>query len=134
LLFNAPSMQAPLNAPVTISLRAENVSGLFAAPLRVKYDPTVLRLNRIEPGTLMTADGQQVNFSHQVVPQTGEIIVTLNRLPGTGPVNGSGPLLNFVFDTVGKGNSQVTVSEAGLKNMELQPIEAGQPSLSVVVQ
>jgi general secretion pathway protein D len=134
LLFNTPSVQAPLNAPVLVSLQAENVSNLFTAPVRVKYDPAVLRLNRIEPGSLMTADGQQVNFSHQVVPQTGEIIITLNRLPGTGTVSGSGPLVNLVFDAIGKGTSQVTVSEAGLKNMELQPIEAGQPSVSVVVQ
>jgi hypothetical protein len=134
LLFSAPSVQAALNVPVMVALQVENVSDLFTAPLRLKFDPAVLRLNRIEPGPLMTGDGEKVNFSHQVVPQTGEVIITLNRLPGTGSVSGSGPLLNLVFDTVAQGNTQVTVSEAGLKNLQLQPIEAGQPSVNVVVQ
>jgi general secretion pathway protein D len=134
LSFNPASVQTELGSAITVPLQVENVQELFTAPLRLKFDPKVLRLTSITPGTLMTADGQKVNFSENTLNDTGEATITLNRIPGTGGVSGSGSLVTLIFQAVGKGTSTVSVVDAGLRNMQLAPITVPPPTLSVVVQ
>lgn len=134
LTFNPPAVETQLSSAVTVNLQLENVTDLFTAPLRLKFDPKVLRLTSIRPGSLMTGDGEKVNFGENTLNDTGEATITLNRIPGTGGVSGSGTLVTLTFQAVGKGSAVVSVVDAGLRNMQLSPITAPAPSLNVVVQ
>jgi general secretion pathway protein D len=134
LTFAPAAVQAQMSAPITVAVQIEGVSDLFTAPMRVKFDPKVLRLNSIQPGVLMTSDGQKVNFSQNTMNDTGEAVITLNRLPGTGGVSGSGQLVVLTFQAVGKGATSVAIVDAGLRNMQLQPVAVTPPVLNVVVQ
>jgi hypothetical protein len=127
-------VQAALNSPVSVQLMLENVSDLSAAPVRIKYDPKVLKLTSIRPGSLMSGDGSKVNFTENTLSEAGEATVTLNRTPGTGSVSGSGALLNLTFQPVGKGTSTVSIIDAGLKNLQMQPIPVQNPSVNIQVQ
>ena len=82
----------------------------------------------------MNADGKDVNFTENTMNDTGEATVTLNRLPGSGGVAGSGAILNLTFEAIGRGTSSVTVSEAEIKNIQQQPISVTPPSTAIVVQ
>jgi hypothetical protein len=113
---------------------AENVTDLSAAPLRIKFDPKVLKLTSVQPGSLMTGDGSKINFSENTLNDAGEANVTLNRTPGTGSVSGSGALLNLTFQAIGRGTSTVAVVDAGLKNSQLQPIAVQSPAVNIAVQ
>jgi general secretion pathway protein D len=128
------ALQAAVNAPVTLTLQLTDARDLFSAPLKIRFDPKILQLQSVQPGTLMIADGQQPNFTHDIANEIGEATITLNRLPGSGGVSGSGPLLSLTFEAVGPGTAQVSVADAALKNMQLQPVAAGAPSVSVTVQ
>ncbi len=134
LIFNTASATAQLNAPVSVQLLLENVTDLYSAPVKLKFDPKVLRLTGIRPGPLMNADGKDVNFTENTMNDTGEATVTLNRLPGSGGVAGSGAILNLTFEAIGRGTSTVTVSEAEIKNIQQQPISVTPPSTAIVVQ
>lgn len=134
LLFAPGAVQAQLNSAVTVTLQLQNVTDLFTAPLRIRFDPKVVKLTAIRPGTLMSADGQKVNFTESTLNDTGEAVVTLNRLPGTGGITGSGNLLNLLFQAVGRGKTTVAVVDPALKTFQLQPITAGAPAVSVAVQ
>ena len=57
--------------------------GPFSAPLQIKYDPKVLKLNDVVQGNLMASDGQQATFTKNIQNDTGEADITLNRIPGT---------------------------------------------------
>ena len=115
-------------------LRAENVTDLFSAPLRIKFDPKVIRLTNVAPGTLLTGDGQKVNFSENTLNDIGEAVITLNRMPGSSAVSGSGALLNLTFQAVAPGTSSVTVLNPDLKNLQLQTITVSAPTAMVTVQ
>jgi general secretion pathway protein D len=117
-----------------VQLVLENVSDLYTAPVKLKFDPKILRLTSIKAGQLMSADGQKINFTESTMNDTGEATVTLNRLPGTGGVAGSGPILSLTFQAIGRGTSNVAVTEAGVKNLQLQPIPVSSPSVSINVQ
>jgi hypothetical protein len=123
-----------VNTPVTLTLQLDNVNGLFSAPFRLRFDPKILRLNSVQPGTLLTGDGQKVNFNANMMNDTGEAVITLNRLPGSGGVTGSGALLQLTFQGVAPGTAAVSVVDPQLKNVQLQPVEVTGPTVQVVVQ
>ena len=81
----------------------ENASDLFSAPVQIKFDPKVLRLNDVAKGTLLGSDGQQVIFTKNILNDTGTATVNLNRMPGTSGVSGSGTLVTLTFQVVGRG-------------------------------
>jgi general secretion pathway protein D len=134
LTFTPGTVQLEADTPVTVTLQLNNVRDLFSAPMKVVFDPKMLRLESVHPGTLMGADGQQPNFTENIANEIGEATITLNRLPGAAGVTGSGSLLQLTFQALAPGTTTVSVADAALKNTQLQPITVGTPSLSVQVQ
>jgi general secretion pathway protein D len=134
LTFNPGAVQTQVAAGFTVAVQLNNITDLFTAPMRIKFDPKVLRLTAIRPGAMMSADGQKINFTENTMNDTGDAVITLNRLPGTGGVSGSGQLVTLTFQAVGKGSTSVTIVDAGLRNMQLQPVAVTPPALNVIVQ
>jgi general secretion pathway protein D len=132
--FTPGTVQTPVNTAVTLTLQLDNVTGLFSAPLRLRFDPKILRLNSVQPGTLLTGDGQRVNFNATTTNDTGESVITLNRLPGSGGVSGSGALLQLTFQAVAQGTATVSVVDPQFKNLQLEPVTVPSPSVQVMVQ
>ena len=123
MIFVPPTVQTELGGQVNIALQLEGVNDLFAAtPVRIKYDPAILRLNDITQGDFMTRDGQKTTFSKDIRNDTGEAWFNLNRLPGSGGASGTGALVTLSFTAIGKGQTSVGVTESSLKNTQLQPI------------
>jgi general secretion pathway protein D len=134
LVFNPATVQAQLSSQVKIGLQAQNMTDLANVPVKVRWDPKMLRLEMISPGTLLSQDGKIVAPSLDIRNDTGDASIEVNRVAGAGGVNGSGPLLQLTFTAVGKGTSNVVVTEAPLKNSARQPIAVQPPTVSVTVQ
>ena len=134
LAFNPASVQAPLSSQVKIVLQAQNMTDLANVPVKVRWDPKVLRLEMISPGALLTEDGKIIAPSLDIRNDTGDASIDVVRLAGAPGVNGNGPLLQLTFTAVGKGTTTVSVTEAPLKNSAQQPIVVQPPSVTVVVQ
>ncbi len=129
-----PAAQLQLGGSLNLVLQAQNMEDLFtASPVRIKWDPKVLRLNEITPGDFLSKDGQRITSAKDIRNDAGEAWVTMNRLPGAGGVNGSGPLATFAFTVIGKGNTKVAVTDFGLKNTQLQPIVVTSPEADITV-
>ena len=111
-----------------------NATDLFSAPLQIKFDPKVLKLNDVVQGNLMSSDGQQVTFTKNILNDTGEADITLNRLPGEGGVTGSGILATLSFATIGRGSTSVTAPAFSPTNSQGQPIANSSPLLTVTVK
>jgi general secretion pathway protein D len=134
LAFNPPNVEARLSNQVTIALQARNMTDLASVPVKVRWDPKVLRLEMISPGALLAQDGKIGAPSLDIRNDTGDASIEVNRVAGAGGVNGTGPLLQLTFTAVGKGITTVSVTEAPLKNSGQQPITVLTPSVSVNVQ
>jgi general secretion pathway protein D len=134
LTFAPATAQVTVNSPVNLTLQLDNVKGLFAAPLRLRFDPQILRLEKVQAGTLLTGDGQRVSFSSETMNDTGEVVVTLSRMPGSGGVTGAGALLQITFQAVAPGLATVSVVDPQFTNTQLQPVTVTAPSINVVVQ
>jgi general secretion pathway protein D len=134
ILFAPGTVQTQLSSMIILGLQAENVTDLAAVPVKIRWDPKILRLERIAPGTLLIQDGNVTAPSLDIRNDTGDASVDINRVAGTAGVNGSGPLMVFQFTAVGKGSSSVSVSDVNLKDSKQQPISVTAPSVTVTVQ
>lgn len=134
LAFSPATAQAQMGMPITVSLQVENVTDIFTAPLRLKFDPKMVRLTEVKLGPFLSGDGQRVTFSENTLNDAGEAVVTLNRYPGSGGISGSGTLLTLTLQPLAQGSTQVTLSELGLRDSQLRPISVAAPMLTVNIQ
>ncbi len=134
LSFAPAKLLGKVNQNVMVVLQVNHGLDLFSAPMRLKYDPKVLKLTEVVRGNALSPDGQKLNFLPVINGELGEARVEMSRLPGSGGVNSSGPLVMFRFQGVGKGSSQVTLEEFGLRNSRNLPIPAPLPAASVTVE
>jgi general secretion pathway protein D len=134
LALSASSPESGVNSTVTVNVNVENVTDLFSAPLKVRYDNKVLKLVEVTRGGFLGGDGQEVSFSETKVTDPGGAVVTMNRVPGAGGISGSGALLFLKFQTLGAGSSEVTVSDVVLRDSKLQVIPVQQPTATITVK
>jgi general secretion pathway protein D len=123
-----------MGAPVSVQIRVENATDVFAVPLRLNYDPAALRLVDIQPGEFLSQGGQQVIFSRNIpADRSGAASANMNRVPGSGGASGSGTLVTVTFEPLRPGSSQVTVDQFSLRDTRLQPIVSGLPPVNVTI-
>ena len=91
-------------------------------------------MTSVQAGTLIAGDGTKIDFTPTVMNDAGEVTVNISRKPGSGGVTGSGTVLNVTFQAVGRGSSPVQVLDASFRNMQLQPIAVGAPTMTVNVK
>jgi general secretion pathway protein D len=134
LLFKPSASEVARNAAVTVELQIDNVSELFSAPMRLKYDNKVLKLVEVQRGAFLGGDGQQITFSDSKVEETGTAIINMNRVPGAGGISGSGTLLTLKFVAIGPGVSPVRFEEVTLRDARLETIAVTPPAVAVTVK
>jgi general secretion pathway protein D len=130
LSFVPPAVETHVSAQVVVGLQVDNAIDLAAVPIRVRWDPKILRLNQMTPAGLMAAPGGNPP-SLDIRNDAGDAGIEISRPAG---VNGSGMLMQFTFTAVGKGTSNLTVTELGLRDSQKKSIPATAPSLPVTVQ
>lgn len=132
LVASAP--QVAVGSTFTVQMKVANVRDLAAAPMRLKYDPAVLKLVDVQQGGFLGKDNTEVIFSTVPSRQGGETMIQLQRLPGSGGVAGSGTLLTMKFEALAAGTSPIAVAEFTLRDSKLIQIHATAPQTSVVVK
>jgi general secretion pathway protein D len=133
--FTPARAEGQLGSAITVSLMVENVTDLFTVPVRLQFDPKVLRLNDVTAGSLLTSDGKPLlPMSKNIMNDTGEVSVTLSRAPGSGGVSGSGTLVTFVFQAAAKGTATVSLADFALRDSKLQQISGAPAPLTITVR
>lgn len=132
--FQPSGLKGTVGAPMFLVLQMNRGSDVFAAPLRVQYDPKMLRLVEVIKGNALSPDGTQINFTPTIQQDKGEARVEISRLPGSGGITTSGPLVLFKFEGLAKGTTNVMLPELRLTDSKNQPIPVSIPTVSVTVE
>ncbi len=132
--LNPATVQAKLGGPVVVTLDAVNVTDLAVVPIKLRWDPKVLRLNQATPAALLTKDGNVNPPTLDIRNDSGEATIEMTRVPGVAGVTGSGPLMQLTFSAVGKGSTTIAATEVNLRNSKKEAISATAPSAVVNVQ
>jgi general secretion pathway protein D len=135
ITFSPARAEEQLGGAITVSMIVDNVKDLFTIPFRVKFDPKIVRLNDVMVGGLLASDGKPVlPPSKNIMNDTGEASITLSRMPGAGGVSGSGALMTFIFQAVGKGTTTLTFTEFALRDSRLTQLPAATQPLTITVK
>ncbi len=129
LYMTTPVMTAQMGTLVNVTVQMTGATDLSAAPMKVRYDPKLLKLMEVSKGGLL-GTAEQVNFSRDLTAGT----VRMNRLPGAGGVNGSGSLVTLTFMALGKGSTTIALDEIQLENSKREAIPAVKPELVLTIQ
>ena len=109
----------PPNAPFTVNVHVESATDAASVtPLRVSWDPALLRLNDIAPGELLSRDGGRVTSVKDIRNDAGQATLTMSRAAGSAGVNGTGAVATLTFVALAPGSGRVTVTEMGLMDTQ----------------
>jgi general secretion pathway protein D len=134
VVFSPAQMDTRIGAPINIGVIMDNATDVASAPLTIRYDPRILKLNDVLRGDFMGSDGQQPVFTKNVLNDSGIATIQLNRQPGTPGVNGGGVLVTLQFQAVGRGNTVVNLQNLTIRNSQGLPIATGSPQAEIRVQ
>mgnify|MGYP002628711109 CR=1 FL=1 len=114
--------------PYTVPLTMTNAAGLTSMTLTVTYNPAVLRATVVNEGSAMRADGATTAFVPTIDSNTGRIDLAVARPGDNIGATGSGLLASIVFEAIGPGTSQISLSgvalSAGGQSVPLQFVPA----------
>ncbi len=133
--FNPGSITMPANAPFTVNVQVENATDASSVtPLRVSWDPAILRLNDIAPGELLSRDGGRVTSVKDIRNDSGQASLTVSRAAGSAGVNGNGAVAVLTFVALAPGLGRITVTELGLMDTQNRAANVALSAVPVTVQ
>jgi len=132
----------PVEAPagqLAVDVIAENVTDMYGAEVRLKYDPTKLAVAdvnanqegiQIAPGSLLSPDSGFI-VANDVNEAEGSIVFAMTLLNPAPAVSGSGPLARVTMNVLQEGSSTIDIERAKLVAHDLQTIPSQTEALAV---
>jgi hypothetical protein len=122
-------METAANSPAVVSVVLEGGHDVSSAPMAIRFDPKLLRLDDVTAGDLLAVDGQTPILSKSIQNDTGSAKLSLNRPPGLPGVTApAGVLVKLSFQALGPGVATVGISSVSVRDSQGQPIAAGNPA------
>jgi hypothetical protein len=103
------------------------VTDLTSVAAHLQYDPRILRVVNIVPGDLPQRNAAPLEPVRNILNDVGQADVLITRGPADGGVSGGGSLFSVIFQAVGRGDTQVTLSLLRATSTSGQPIPAAVP-------
>jgi general secretion pathway protein D len=130
--FQPGTLNAQLSSAITVTLFADDVVNMTSVTSQIRFDPSILRVNNIVAGDLAQRNALTAMPSKNILNDQGVAEMSLGRGPADGPVSGSGGLFTVIFQAVGRGNTNVTVTRASMVGAGGQPLQVAPPPPLVV--
>jgi general secretion pathway protein D len=108
--------------PVSIVVKADQVSNLSEAEFVISYDPAVLEFDHAVEGGLLSQGDWATSFSAIPNPELGQIDLRIARLSDVRGARGSGALCTVIFRSKAAGASPVTVVPGSFTNPDHAPV------------
>jgi len=124
---------------ITVDVVIENISNMYGAEFRLRYDPAILAVQdmnpdqngmQIEVGTLLPVDKGFV-VANKVDEATGEIVFAMTLLNPAPPAEGSGPLARVSFKVLQNSPTVLNIEHAKLVAADLQTIPSQTGSMNI---
>ena len=116
--------------PYTVAISATNASRLSGLSLTVTFNPAAVRVRAVQEGSFMRAGGVQATFTQMVDAATGRVDIAVVRTSDSTGVAGTGLLAAILFDAVGGGAANLSVTGTATApggtpaSLQLTPVSA----------
>jgi general secretion pathway protein D len=98
--------------PYTVPVSITGASQISSVTLTITFKPAALRVRNVQEGSFMRTGGVAATFTQQVDAAAGRIDIAIVRSGDATGVAGSGLLAAILFDAVGGGAANLTVTGA----------------------
>jgi len=96
--------------PYTVPISIIGASQLSSVSLTITYNPAALRVRTVQEGSFMRSGGVAAAFTQQADQTMGRIDIAIMRTGDVTGVAGTGLLAAVLFDAVGAGPANLTVT------------------------
>jgi hypothetical protein len=128
-------METRISSTVSVAVVVEGGNDVASAPMVIRYDPKMLKLNDVTAGDFLAADGQAPVLTKNIQNDVGSASVVINRPPGMAGVSGpAGTLVNLSFQAIGRGPTTVSIPNLSVRNSQGQVIASGTPEMKLTIQ
>jgi type II secretory pathway component GspD/PulD (secretin) len=119
--------------PYTVPISITGASQVSSLSLTVTFNPATLRVRTVQEGSFMRTGGVPATFTQQVDAATGRIDIVIVRTGDATGVAGTGLLAALLFDAVGGGPANLTITGAatGPRGAAV-PLQFGTPAAVTV--
>ena len=133
------TQQVAVGQSATVEIRVDNVSGLAAADIELRFNPTIVQVQdadagrdgiQIQPGNFPAPDFVAMNTADN---SAGIIRYALTQLPPHAPVSGGGLMATIVFRGQAAGFADITFNVVNLANAQGQQLGAASQGGSISV-
>ncbi|HTV02962.1 MAG TPA: secretin N-terminal domain-containing protein [Luteitalea sp.] len=113
--------------PYTVPITVNDAQRMSTLSVSVTYNPSVLRVRAVQPGTFLAQGGVTPTFTQQIDPGAGRVDITMLRPGDQVGATGTGLVATLVFEAIATGQSAITPAgvaanpEQGAINLQLQP-------------
>ena len=132
LMFNAPSQPVAAGSTFQVPIVLLGATDIASVPLQIQYDPAILSLVNVNPGDLLSRDGQAVALVHRD-DGPGNITINAARPPGSKGVSGAGVVcvLSFQARVAGQSSLAMTRAAAVTSSQSVLPGKGNTVSITV---
>ena len=116
----------------TVPISLANVSSLGSITVTVTFDPAIVQIVGVSPGTFMSQGGVEPTFVPKMDPQTGRVDIAIAR-PGAAAASGNGLVAAIQFRPLAAGTATLTPTVVGISSTG-QPVSIRTAPATVVVK
>ena len=113
ILLSPPGPEFLVGAgPYTVPISIVGASQISSVTLTMTFNPSALRVRAVQEGSFMRTGGIAAAFTQQVDAASGRVDIAIVRTGDQTGVAGTGLLAAIVFDAVGGGPANLTITGA----------------------
>ena len=103
-------LETQLSSAATVTVNLENATDLASVAAHLQFDPRILRVVNIVAGDLPQRNAAPLQPVRNILNDVGQADVVITRNPADGGITGSGTVFSVIFQAVGRGDTQVSMS------------------------
>ncbi len=115
LVITGP-VQAEKNEELLLTVAVEGAQGLYSAPLFVQFDPGRLALVEVREGEFLKQGEQATQFTSNVNPATGQVVIGARRSDAGSGASGDGTLFTLKMRAVETGSAVVELNRLNFRD------------------
>lgn len=132
--FEPGVVSTKVGQPVTIGIAVDNVTDLFAIPMMLQFDPSVISVEEVQHGGFLSGGNQEIAIVQRVDAEHGQAIISATRQPNTQGVSGSGTLLGLVIKGKAPGTAKISIVQVNARDSQQKPIPLVTGEATIQVQ
>ena len=133
LMFNAPTQPVAAGSTFQVPVVLMGGTDVASVPLQIEYDPASLSLVNVNPGDLLSRDGQAVALVHRD-DGPGNITINAARPPGAAGVSGAGVVCVLSFQAKVAGQTSLTMTRAAAVTSKQSVLPGTGNTVSITVK